>query len=129
MKKYLFLFLILFATPLFAEEIYLVEKPDGSVAVHYYIPGSNDTLEETLKNAGLEDLPTQRITQNDIPDDRKDRKYWKMNFTGKKIGIDTAKKQADEDAKAAKLAKKEAVLSKLKISPDEFKDLIYDIQK
>ena len=42
---------------------------------------------------------------------------------GKKIEIDTVKKQADIDAEAAKQAEKDAVLLKLKITSDEFDKL------
>ena|SRR3990167_3881926 len=115
--KYFILF-ILFSTPVFASD-YLIEKPDGSVVIVGYIEGSSDSLETVLKDLGLLGLPIQRLSPSDFPSDKKDRKYWKLNDVpiGKKIVIDTAKKQADETAKQVKDERKRALL---KMTPSEY---------
>lgn len=105
-----------------SEEIYLIEKPDGTVAVHHYFIGSKDTLEDAINNAGLSGLPMKNITQSDIPASKEDRKYWKKNTgIGKAITIDLVKKQADIDLKTAQDAQKAALLTKLKITEEEAK--------
>lgn len=102
-------------------ELYVVEKPDGSVSIINYILGSGDSLEGIVNDLGFSGLPIKKITKNDLPNDRSDRKYWKLNQIpiGKKIEIDTVKKQADETAKTIKEARKQALL---KMTPAEFQE-------
>lgn len=117
------LILVLICTPVYAEvstERYAVEKPDGKVAVAYYIPGSKDTLEEFLKSNGLYGLPFSRVKDSDIRD-RSDRNFWVKE--GKAIAVDTEKKAEIEEENQAKESEKEAILEKMKISKEEFEKL------
>lgn len=130
--KYLILILIvIFPFNAFAldEELYAVDQPDGSVTYYHYFLNSRDSLEESLRGAGLQGLPFRRIFLSDIPQDSSgkkiDRKYWKRS--GSKILVDSTKKQDDLDAQSEKEIEKEAVLSKLKITKKEaevLKDVI-----
>lgn len=122
MKKILLL-LLLFGSSAYADvqtDKFLIEKPDGSVVILYYVPGSFDTLSEVVKSMGLDGLPIQRVSESDIPKDRSDRDYWRKGIFGK-IEIDSIKKQADIDSKSAKESESDAVFEKLKITKDEFK--------
>lgn len=128
MKKLIFVLVVFFLIPyaliLDAQvetELYAVERPDGGVSIIHYIPGSGDSLESVVNELGFSGFPIKRITKNDLPQDRTDRKYWKMNPVpiGKKIEIDTAKKTADETAKAAKEERKRALL---KLTPPEYQE-------
>lgn len=121
----LILGLILFPSVVFSDvatDKYMVERPDGGVTVIYYVSGSKDSIEDVIKSYGLSGLPYQKVNASDIPATRIDRKYWKKS--GNSMGIDTVKRQSDIDAKTAKEAEKDAVLTKLKISKDEFKKLV-----
>lgn len=102
-------------------EQYLVSKPDGSVSVISYVPGSDKSLPEVISDLGYTGYVIKPISFTDIPKSRKDRKYWKAN--NGKIDIDTTKKQADIDAAVAVKAKKDAVLQKLKITEAEWNDV------
>lgn len=104
----IFLFLFFNATAFADWEHYAVEKPDGSIAVVGYNPGSNDTIQDVLNELGFSGFPIVSVTKNDLPQDRSDRKYWKK--LGKKIVVDQdlknsdlAKKQADDNRKKALL--------------------------
>lgn len=127
MKKLTFLILFLIVSlNCFAsqDERYLVEKNDGSVVIAIYQPGSKDSLSDFLNSAGLGGLNATRLNESDYPSDRSERQFWGRSFTGKKIGIDQTKKQATQDEKTAKESKKDAILSKLKITRQELKDLM-----
>ena len=123
MRKLLFLSIIFLSLQgsAKAEELYAVENPDGSVVIVNYQGGSNDSLNDVLRDFGLTGLPITGIKRSDIPVDRSDRKFWKL--TGKSIAVDSVKKQDFENEKALKEQEKEAVLSKLKISKEEFEKL------
>ena len=120
MKKIISAFglFILFSTPLHAEELYAVERADGGVSIVNYFGGKS--LEEVLKSSGLEGRPIKPITRADLPS-RADRNYWKMNDVpiGKKIIVDTVKRQEAEAAKAQKEARKQALL---KMTPQEYQE-------
>ena len=98
MKKLIFVFLIILSSPAFAET-YAVERADGGVTIIDYNESANQSLETTLNDFGLSGRPIKRVLLPDFPSDRKDRKYWKMNDVpiGKKIIIDTVKKDADKN--------------------------------
>ena len=120
MKKLIFLSLILFSVPAYAE-MYAVERPDGGTSIIYYQEGSNDSLESVINDLGFKGFPIKKITPSDLPPDRSNRKYWKVNEIpiGKKIMIDSNKKQADEAAQQSTEARKRAVL---KMTPAEFQE-------
>lgn len=123
MRKFLILFLVLSLDAVASE--YIVEKPDGSIVIVHHNDAAIQTIEETLQENGLSGLPVTRIKQSDIPYDpaeRVDRNHWKRGFS-KKIEVDSAKRQAAADAKAAKEAEKDAILEKLKISREEFEKI------
>jgi len=131
MRKILILFFfILISKICFANvqtEKYVVEKPDGSVVVVHYFPGSSDTIFDVLRANGFEGLPTVKIKDSDILASREDRKYWKRS--GDKIIVDQIKKQKDLTLESQQTAKKEAVLGKLKISEQELKDVLNGLEK
>lgn len=106
---------------LYAVESYAVERTDGGVSIVNYFEGSNDTLDDVLRDIGLSGRPIERISKADMPADRTDRNFWKLS--GKKVVVDTVKKQAALDAKAQKDAEADSVLSKLKISRQEAQKL------
>lgn len=118
----LFLFIIcLFSKNGFSKN-YLVEKPDGSVAVIQYVEGSNDSLMDVIHANGFDGYPIEELNVTDIPQTREDRKYWKKGLVSK-IEIDQDKKDADLLKTQQDLAEKAAVLEKLKITEDEAKAL------
>lgn len=102
-------------------ETYAVERSDGGVSIIYYQEGSGDSLETVIKDLGFTGYPIKKIIPSDFPTDRSDRNYWKLNDVpvGKKVVIDTDKKQADETAKAAKEVRKQALL---KMTPAEYSE-------
>lgn len=106
MKKLIFILVLFSSFPVFAED-YAVETPDG-VAIITYIPGSTDTIEDVVRANGFTSFPVRFIERKDIPNDHSDQKYWKLS--GNRIVVDAAKKQADLDAKAAREARKKALL-------------------
>jgi len=122
-KKILFVaFLLSFCVSGYAEDRYMVEKPDGSVSIILYISG--EPLSEVIDSLGLTGYPIQAITSSDLPNTREDRDFWIVDDTpGKKIKIDSVKKQKKIDAVAAEDADIDAILSKLKISKEELKKL------
>ena len=120
MKKIYFFLLPFFLTPnAFALDTYAVQRDDG-VSIVYYNPGSQKSLEQVLKDSGLEGKPLKRISPDDLPS-REDRNFWVLDDVpiGKKIKVDSSKKQAEEAKKQAKEAEKAAVLAKLKITKEE----------
>lgn len=122
MKKILFLSVLwILCRPVFAIESYAVERADGGVSIVHYYENSSDTLDKVLKDVGLEGRPFRRVQASDLPQTREDRNFWTLQ--GGKVVVDAAKKQAAEDAEAAKEAEREAVLEKLKISKEEFEKL------
>lgn len=116
MIKFLILFLLI-STNLYAEK-YVVEKPDGSVAVINYVTGSQDSLDDVIQENGFSGAIYEEAKT--LPP-REDRKYWKKS--GSFVVVDSVNKQKDLDAKAAKEAEKEAVFSKLKISKEEYEKI------
>lgn len=118
----LLLFLIFSPTASFAEK-YVIEHPDCESGLCFadIDSGEDAAFFEYLNTSVYTDYPVYAVKDGDFPTDKKDRKYWKR--IGKKIVIDTAKKQADLDAKAQKESERSAVLSKLKISKEEFKKI------
>lgn len=64
------------------------------------------------------------VELSDLPTGSKDRHAWKYDPLENKVKINPVKVQAKLDAKAAKEARKQAVLAKLKISKDELEDLL-----
>lgn len=99
-------------------EKFAVQMPNGNVTIVHYLKGSQETLEDVMRSFGYQNYPYFQVADADIPQDKKDRKYWKIQ--GRKVVIDTAKKQADLDAVAAKEAEKDAVFEKMKVSREEF---------
>lgn len=63
------------------------------------------------------------VEKEDLPS-REHRNEWKYDVADGKVKPDQVKVQAKLDAKAAKEARKHAVLAKLKISKDELEDLL-----
>jgi len=122
----IYLVILSFVFPSFADEIFAVEKPDGSLAIHYYL-GGGKSLEKTLEQVGFSGYPIHRITERDLPASRADRKYWK--WSNGRIEIDTVKKAVDIQKENEKIQKKEAVLTKLKIDDEELKSLKYALDK
>lgn len=116
MIKLLFLFIFGFCSIAHAET-YAVDRADGGVSIISYNESASDTLQDVVRDLGFEGRPIKRISESDIPASREDRDSWTVQ--GKKIVIDTDKKQAREAAKAEKEAEKDAVLAKLKISKKE----------
>jgi hypothetical protein len=62
------------------------------------------------------------VEETEIPSDRSNRDCW-VHKNGK-VEVDSVKLQAKEAKKAEKEGKKNSILSKLKITEEEFKDLI-----
>ena len=120
MRKLILVFLLLISGISYASdsELYLVERPDGGVSVLQYFPGSKDSLQDVLRDMGFSGYPIERISKNDLPTNRADRKYWKRGVLNK-IEIDTAKKTADQVAEAAKDARKKTLL---KMTDSEFQE-------
>lgn len=118
---FLTLSLYMFFRLLFAEEIYMVENPDGTVEVVHYLEGSSKSLSQVMKDSGLEGRQAIKINPSDIPPTRADRKYWKKAVD--KIGIDAAKKASDESEKQQKETDIDTVLTTLKITREDFKKL------
>jgi len=104
--------LILLSFNAYAEEVYLVDKPNNSVAIAKYLPGSEDTLEEFLKDSGLGGLTYVKADESSIPENQEDRKYWIRE--GNKIVIDEEKKQHDEEEKVLEISEEEDLREKLK---------------
>lgn len=73
------------------------------------------------KKAGLTGAFVE-IEDSELPKTREHRNEWKVN--GKKVEPDQVKVQAKLDKIATKEAKKNSVLSKLKIAKEEFFDLL-----
>ena len=125
-KLIMFLAFILLGSPLFANvasDKYLVEKPDGSVSILYYVPSSEKSLSQVLEDNGFSSYPVTALKADQIPTDRTDRNYWKWSKADKKIMVDVDKKKIDLDKVTAAQAKKDAVLAKLKISKSDLQDL------
>jgi len=118
MKIILIVLFLAFSVNAYAVERYAIDNPDGSLTIAYYIPGSNDSLEEFLYSVGLSGLPITKITE--MPEDKKDRSAWKRN--GSRIVVDPIKKQSESEAKAQKQAKQDLILAKLKITKADLKE-------
>lgn len=120
------LILFLLFTPIASADVqtekYIVEKPDGSVALIAYVAGSMP-LEDILKANGFAGYPIAKISDSDTP--KEDQKYWRFNHLriGPKILVDDAQKQDDVDAENEKISEQDTILEKLKISRSDFKKL------
>ena len=118
MIKYLISFLIVFLAQsiVYATEVYIVDRSADNLpaAIHYHSESSPYTVQEELRYAHFENYPIEKASLSDIPVTKEDRKYWKLNPSpfGKRVVIDTVKKQADIDEKAAKKAAKKNTLAK-----------------
>ena len=124
MRTFVFLALLLVSASAYADwSSYIVEKPDGSVAIHNYNDESAKTLEQTLTQVGLGGLPFEPLDAGSALPARADRNFWKKGASGKVV-IDSAKKQAKLNADAAKQAKRDSALAKLKITEAELADLL-----
>lgn len=121
MKNILFLMLLVCSTGYALEtDLYLVEKPDGTVKQVNYIPGSSDSVTDVLRSVGAEGRPVIHPDAKTLPSVT-DNQYWKR--LGSSVIVDEERKQADVKARAEKEAAKEAVLSKLKISKEDFEKI------
>ena len=104
---------------------YLVEKPDGSVAiVGYNTKSKNDSLKDVIDSLGYTGYPISLIRASELPS-RSDREFWKKNDVpiGDKVIIDEVKKAQKEAEKASEKTARDAVLTKLKITEEEFKKI------
>lgn len=118
--KYLVLFLLICSTGFAGQETqkYVVEKPDGSIAIVHYLSGSARGLESILEEQGLSNLPVYQLADSEFKKlDRADRPYWKK--LGNKVVVDTDKKLEALNAETAEQEAKDAVLAKLKITEEE----------
>lgn len=124
--KYIFLLSIfLFPAVSFANvEVYVVEREDGTVAIHSYKTSSSVSLEETLKEAGIEGLKLKQIKPSDIPQTKEHRDAWRFDPITKIVKVDEAKKSELEVLKSEKENSKLAILEKLKISESELETLV-----
>lgn len=123
MKKLIFFGLLFLIPGIVSAERYMVEKPDGGVAI-VYVEG--ESIESVLEKNQMTGWDYREINDEDIPASRADRNYWKFDSGSKKVVVDTAKKAQVEQEKSAK---KEAVLAKLKITEQEARDLINAVAK
>ena len=101
MKKAIFLSLFFLALQCSAfsaddkTQVYVIEKPDGSVRIFKFTPQAGDSIDDALKSLGVTEKDTVRsINQQDLPEDQSDRDFWKMNRgEGNKIVVDEKAKQ------------------------------------
>ena len=118
---------VFFVSNVFAVETdnYIIEKPDGSVAIVHYVQGSNDSLETVVNQLGFMAMPISTLKSSYFPLDRKDREFWARNDNpfGSKIKIDTAKKALKESEKAVKEDRKRELLKMTPVEYQEAKDL------
>jgi len=121
MKRFIYLFLGLFllASNLYAAEDlkpYLIENPDGTIAIFYFNETSGDTVENALKKSGV--TPEQTVTKisyDDMPQDGTNLSLWKRNFgSGKKIVVDQSKKAKHDSDLEKKNQDIQSVISALK---------------
>ena len=91
-----------------------------------YVVNPNPNSELTLEQIAAKDVPSgvdyKIVDDSAIPVSREHRDEWKIN--GNTIEIDQAKVDAKLAAKSEKTNKRNAILSKLKITEDELKDLL-----
>ena len=108
-------------------------RADGGVSVTYFddrdrLKGESDDdlIARISAKHGTSPMLTGAVrtvhNKTDIPADTTHQDCWTV--TGSKVEVDSVKLQAKQAAKAAKQAKQGAVLSKLKISAAELKDLL-----
>lgn len=115
------------------DKVIIWERADGGVSVTYL--DDRDMLQGETEDAFITRMADKHgaapllsgavrttLSSQEVPADRTHQDCWKV--TGGKVQVDAAKLQAKLDAKAAKQAKQDAVLSKLKISTAELKDLL-----
>ena len=125
--RYLFVILMLLSVPAYAEiETYVIERSDGGVST-FRLDSESDVAPQSIvdKWQGSYTQATatglRKIDPTTLPS-KADRNYWK--HSNGQVVVDTVKKQQDETEKEAKADRKAAVLAKLKISEEEFKDLV-----
>jgi len=116
MKTFIFAAALFFICHNCFASTYAVSKPDGSISIVYYNDGSSKSIDKVMNDLGFGGLPYSELSS--IPESRTDRKFWILKNGN--IEIDHVKKQAQTDANLLEQAKKEAVLSKLKITKEEF---------
>lgn len=111
----LLIFSCVFFNNAYASDFFAVDKgADGVVIIRYNANGPY-SLEDELRFRNLDGYPIKRISPSDLPSDKQDRKYWKVNDVpiGKKIIVDETKKQADIDEKEQKKTERENVRKKI----------------
>lgn len=113
MKNIAFLLLFVCST-VYAGDVYISEKADGTVRQTYYVGGSQDSISDVLRDIGVSEAV--KVKDTDLPD-RKDDKYWKLQ--GDSVVVDEGLKLVDIENKAKEEKDKKAVLAKLKISEEE----------
>jgi len=111
MKKLLILFLLISSTA-YADQSYVYETDKGEIHVMTLKDSINPA--EHLKSVGQ---PFKKIVLFDPSMPKEKPEYWK--FLGNQIVVDTAKKQADDDAKAQKEERKRQLL---KLTPSEYQE-------
>lgn len=119
MKKILFLFVFCFPAISYAST-YAVGRDDGGVSIVNYVDSSSDSLEEVITSQGLSKNDVKKVSKTDLPS-RQDREFWQLNDLplGKKIKINSSKKDSFEQEKQGKETKKQAVLKKLSLTKEE----------
>ena len=92
--------------------------------VYVVNPNANSplTLEQIAQKDVPNGVPYQIVDDSIIPASRENRNEWKLN--GNNIEIDQVKVDAKLAKAAEKASKKQTVLAKLKITEEEFKELI-----
>ena len=126
MKLILFILFFLISTPVFAKQ-YLVEKPDGTIAILNYIDGAKDTLQDVLRDMGFSGYTVFPLKPSDFPAENINSKYWRVNYgTGPRIRIDHTAIQADLDAEQQIQDDADDVLKKMcpSCTRDDFKKIL-----
>jgi len=124
MRSIIFIFSLFFGSTFAYAEKYLVERPDGSVAIINYLGGSNDSFADVVRDLGFTGFPIERLDESDLPATREDRKYWRLNAVpiGAKIKIDTAAKATDQAQEATDLARRNTLATKMGVTPAEMRE-------
>lgn len=102
-------------------DLYAITKGDGSVEILKIEKNPPRPLLQILKELQLAQYPIRKVEESDFLSSRADRDFWKVESG--KIVVDQQKKQEHINKIAEKEAKKNAVLSKLKISEAEWKEI------
>lgn len=112
------IFLLLFSCGnAYAYDLFAIDRSadDKTTVIMKYEPNGPYTLFQELQFRELENYPIKRIEKSDLPETKIDRKYWKLNDVpiGKKVIVDTFKKQIDLDFDIAEQASANAALAKM----------------